>query len=158
MAVYLSELDMDIKIETATLDFLNELYEIEKDSFAEEAFTQVQIRSLLIDYNTIALIARQSEKIVGFVIALIEMTRNRSFGHIITIDVSPPFRRRGIAERLLQNVEAQLKEKGVNECRLEVREDNIAALNLYLKLGYHKVGRLEKYYGTAHGLYLRKSI
>jgi ribosomal protein S18 acetylase RimI-like enzyme len=46
----------------------------------------------------------------------------------------------------------------LRECRLEVREDNAAALNLYQKLGYKKVGKLEKYYGEAHGLYLQKTL
>ena len=46
----------------------------------------------------------------------------------------------------------------MGECCLEVREENTAALNLYSKLGYKTIGRLEKYYGTAHGLYLRKIL
>jgi len=41
---------------------------------------------------------------------------------------------------------------------LEVREDNVAAVNLYQKLGYKKVGRLENYYGNAHGLHLKKML
>jgi ribosomal protein S18 acetylase RimI-like enzyme len=46
----------------------------------------------------------------------------------------------------------------VKECHLEVREDNAAALSLYRKLGYAKVGTLKKYYGTKHGLYHKKSL
>jgi ribosomal protein S18 acetylase RimI-like enzyme len=80
------------------------------------------------------------------------------FGHILTVDIAPSYRRRGIAQKLLREIEAIFKEKGVKECRLEVREDNAAALNLYQKLGYKKVGKLEKYYGDAHGLYLKKAL
>jgi ribosomal protein S18 acetylase RimI-like enzyme len=39
-----------------------------------------------------------------------------------------------------------------------VREDNIAALGLYRKLGYEKIAKLKSYYGKANGIYLRKSL
>jgi ribosomal protein S18 acetylase RimI-like enzyme len=72
--------------------------------------------------------------------------------------VAPSFRHRGIAQTLLGEVEGMLKQRGVYECRLEVREDNSAALRLYRKLGYREIGRLEHYYGKAHGLYLKKVL
>jgi ribosomal protein S18 acetylase RimI-like enzyme len=51
-----------------------------------------------------------------------------------------------------------LSRKEAVECRLEVREDNVAAINLYKKQGYQTIGRLRNYYGSAHGLYLRKNL
>ena len=81
-----------------------------------------------------------------------------TFGHMLTIDVASAYRRKGIAQKLLQEIETLLKEKGISECRLEVRENNNAALNLYQKMGYTKIGLLEEYYGTAHGLYLKKCL
>jgi ribosomal protein S18 acetylase RimI-like enzyme len=80
------------------------------------------------------------------------------FGHILTVDIEPSHRRKGIAQKLLHEIEAIFIERGIKECRLEVREDNVAASNLYQKLGYKKVGKLEKYYGDAHGLYLKKTL
>jgi ribosomal protein S18 acetylase RimI-like enzyme len=53
--------------------------------------------------------------------------------------------------------EAIFKTKGAKECRLEVRENNAAAIGLYIKLGYEKISLLERYYGEAHGFYLRKA-
>ena len=47
---------------------------------------------------------------------------------------------------------------GHSGCRLEVREDNHAAIKLYKALGYQTVGKLEKYYGTKHGIYLKKML
>jgi ribosomal protein S18 acetylase RimI-like enzyme len=58
----------------------------------------------------------------------------------------------------LQEIEKIFKEKGVKACRLEVREDNIAALRLYQKSGYKKVAKLKNYYGNAHGIYLQKDL
>jgi ribosomal-protein-alanine acetyltransferase len=150
--------DKSIRIKATYLTSVDTLYEIEQKSFREEAFTRSQIAILLTNAKAISYAALVNGKIAGFIIALVENFRGESFGHIITIDVMPRHRRKGIGERLLDAVEVRLREKGVNECRLEVREDNIGALALYLKNGYTNEGRLEKYYGSSHGLYLRKKL
>ena len=149
---------MELIIETATLKLLDELYEIEKQSFTREAFTKREIACLLGDYNAIGLVARVNGEIAGFLIARIDVERGRTFGHVLTLDVTPSCRRKGIARKLLDELETLLRQKGAVECLLEVREGNEAAISLYLKLGYRKMGRLEKYYGDAHGLYLQKTL
>ncbi len=150
--------DMAIKIEDASTRFLDKLYEIEKQCFGQEAFTKQQLAYLLTDYNAIGLVARVNGEIAGFAIARVDIGRNASFGHILTVNTAPAYRRKGIAQKLLQEIETIFREKGIRECRLEVREDNAAALNLYHKLGYKKVGSLERYYGETHGLYLQKTL
>jgi len=149
---------MEVKIEDASIKFLDKFYEIEKQCFIREAFTKQQIAYLLTDYNAISLVARVNDEIAGFVIGRIDIVRNTPFGHILTVDIASSYRRKGIAQKLLREIEAVFKERGIKECRLEVREDNVAASNLYQKLGYEKAGKLEKYYGEAHGLYLRKTL
>jgi ribosomal protein S18 acetylase RimI-like enzyme len=149
---------MEVKIEDASIRFLDEYYDIEKQCFEREAFTKQQIAYLLTDYNAVGLAARVSGEIAGFVIGRIDIVRNASFGHILTVDILPSYRRKGIAQKLLREIEAIFREKGAKECRLEAREDNAAALSLYRKLGYKKAGTLEKYYGDAHGLYLKKTL
>ena len=84
--------------------------------------------------------------------------RNSLVGHILTIDVSIAHRQKKIAEKLMQEIEKIFKEKGAGSCHLEVREDNVAALNLYKKLGYKKIAKLKNYYGNAHGIYLKKDL
>jgi ribosomal-protein-alanine acetyltransferase len=149
---------MDIKVEHLSISHLAKLYEIEKQCFEQEAFTKQQLAYLLTDYNIIGLAARVNGEIVGFAIARVDIIRSAPFGHIFTLDIAPAYRRRGIAQKLLHGIETTFKEGGIKECRLEVREDNVAALNLYQKLGYTKVDTLEKYYGNAHGLYLKKIL
>lgn len=151
-------IDMEIKIEDTSIRLLGKLYEIERQCFGQEAFTKQQLAYLLTDYNAIGLAARVNDEIAGFAIARVNIERNASFGHIITVDVAPAYRRKGIAQKLLHEVETIFREKGIKEYRLEVREDNVAALNLYQKLGYKKAGKLEKYYGDTHGLYLQKTL
>jgi ribosomal-protein-alanine acetyltransferase len=149
---------MDIKIVEVSIRLLDKLCEIEKQCFEQEAFTKQQLSYLLTAYNVIGLAALVNDEIAGFAIARVDIKRNEQFGHIVTVDVKPAYRHKGIAQKLLQEIETILRERGIKECRLEVRENNVAALNLYQKLGYKKVSKLEKYYGTAHGLYLKKIL
>lgn len=149
---------MEIKIEAASIKSLDKLYQIEERCFDEEAFSKQQIAYLLGDYNTIALQAKVNGEIAGFIIAQIELEEDVLFGHIVTINVTPLYRRKGVAKLLLAEIEMMLRQRSISECRLEVREDNHAAIRLYQSLGYQRVGKLEKYYGKSHGLYLKKSL
>jgi [ribosomal protein S18]-alanine N-acetyltransferase len=149
---------MELKIETASIKLLDKLCEIEEQCFDQEAFTKRQIAFLLADYNAIALVAKTADDIAGFIITEVEIENNTLFGHIITINVAPKYRRKGIASKMIQETESILKQKGIRECHLEVREDNSTALKLYQKSEYKKISRLEKYYGKANGLFLKKNL
>ena len=149
---------MRIEIETATTKLLDKLYEIETQSFRNEAFTKQEIAYFLTDYNAIGLAARVNGEIVGFAIGRIDAARGTQYGHILTIEALPSHRRKGIAEKLLTDLETLFKQKGAKESRLEVREDNTAAISLYQKLGYERVGKLERYYVDAHALTLKKAL
>jgi ribosomal-protein-alanine acetyltransferase len=149
---------MTVTVEDASVKYLDRLYEIETECFGEEAFTKKQIAQLLTDYNSISLIARENGEIVGFVVGMIYPDRKAINGHILTIDVSPSHRRKGIGKMLLQEMESIFSQKSVQACLLEVREDNVAATGLYRKLGYKEIGRLENYYGNANGIYLKKIL
>lgn len=150
--------DMAVTIETASIHNLDRLYQIETECFEAEAFTKQQIAGLLRSYNSISLVAKEDSEIVGFIISNVFVERSALNGHILTIDVLPKHRLRGIGGRLLQEVEKIFVEKGVKASYLEVREGNVAALGLYQRFGYKKVGRLENYYGNSHGIYLRKAL
>jgi len=145
-------------IEDASLKDLDRLYEIETECFGREAFTKAQVAQLLRNYNSIGLVARVEGLIVGFVIGDMYVDGRILQGHICTIEVLPNFRRQGIGEKLLQEIEKIFRQKNVRASALEVREDNIPAIRFYRKLGYDTIGRLKNYYGSAHGLYLEKTL
>ena len=149
---------MLLRIEKASIEHLDRLYEIEMKCFEREAFKKQQIAYMLTDSSSVSLVSRVKGQIVGFVIGKTCMDKKSATGRILTIDVSPDHRRKGIGQRLLQEIEKTFKDKGVKICFLEAREDNIAALNLYQKFGYKKVGRLKNYYGNAHGIHFRKVL
>ncbi|HYB68766.1 MAG TPA: ribosomal protein S18-alanine N-acetyltransferase [Candidatus Acidoferrales bacterium] len=145
-------------IEDALVRNLGRLCEIETECFRDEAFTKGQMLQLLKEYNCVNLVARVDGTIAGFVIGMIYVDRKATYAHILTIDVSPAYRRKGIGQMLLQEIERIFKEKGVKASHLEVKEDNVAAINLYRKLGYEKIGKLRNYYGKANGIYFKKVL
>jgi ribosomal-protein-alanine N-acetyltransferase len=149
---------MEIKIEDASIKYLDKLYELEMQCFTQEAFSKRQIAYLLTDYNAIRLIAKINSEVVGFVISQIEVEEDSVFGHIVTVNVATSFRRKGIATKLLNGTQTILKTRGIKQIRLEVRHNNSAAIKLYQHLGFKEIAKLEGYYGKEHGLYLQKNL
>jgi ribosomal-protein-alanine N-acetyltransferase len=149
---------MAVVIESASIGHLDRLYEIEKECFKDEAFTKNQIAYLLSIYNSISLVAKENGKIVGFVIGTLDFEGDIIVGHVLTLDVCPSHRRKGVGTKLLQELEKIFLNNGAKKCRLEAREDNVAALNLYRKLGYIKVKRIDNYYKVVHGILFEKYL
>jgi ribosomal protein S18 acetylase RimI-like enzyme len=147
-----------VKIETATIKLLDKLYEIEKQSFQREAFSKRLIGYLLKDYNAINLVARLDGEIVGFAIGRIEEEAGMLYGHVFTLETLPSYRHKGVGQKLLNLLEDMFSARGAVESRLEVREDNLAAISLYLKLGYEKANKIEGYYGNATGFFFKKIL
>ena len=150
---------MSITTRRASLKDLDTLCEIEKECFTSEAFTREQIGYLLRTPTGVGLIAEMGHETVGFIIGLIREYGDARIGHICTLDVSTKHRRRGVASRLLDDLERVFRERGVQTSHLEVRVNNLAAQELYRKHGYTDVGVLRNYYGGGiHGIQLKKNL
>jgi len=150
---------LSITIRRASLKDLDTLCEIEKECFTSEAFTREQIGYLLRAPMGVGLVAEINHEIVGFIIGLIQGYGSAKIGHIWTVDVLTKNRRRGVASRLLDDLEQIFMKRGVQTSHLEVRADNLAAQELYRKHGYMDVGVLKNYYGRGiHGIQLKKNL
>lgn len=147
---------MPLNIKQATIEDLEKLYTIEKECFTFEAFSKGQIASLLMAPNSVSLIAKENDEILGFIIGIIY---EEMIGHIFTLDVAIKHRRKGIGLKLLRELEKIFIEKGVKACFLEVKLDNLAARQLYEKQGYIKVEELKNFYRKGvHGIRLKKDL
>ena len=65
---------------------------------------------------------------------------------MMNIAVHPDFRRRGVAEALVNALTEELKRMESKCLTLEVRATNEAAKKLYDKLGFSQIGRRPNYY------------
>jgi len=143
----------------ATVRDLDRLHRIEVECFPEEAFTRLQLEYILTFPNFMSLIAEIDGEVAGFIIGSLEVYNDKVVGHIYSIDVLEKFRRRGVASKLLNEMEKLLVERGAEECYLEVRVDNLAARSLYKKHGYKQIEILKDYYREGiHGIRLKKQL
>ena len=118
---------------------LERLCEIDRRCFPPAlVYTAGDMREILRP-GAMALVAENDRgEAVGFAVAL--------GGHIVTVDVLPRYRRRGIAGELLLDLERRLGSRGRRVVRLETAVGNRAAQALYLSLGYTCLGSLPRYY------------
>ena len=88
-----------------------------------------------------------SRKLLGFILT-------RCIGdeaEVMTVAVSAPARRNGIAALLLDNHLQRLRTLRVVRLFLEVSEANLPARRLYSKFGFTEVGVRDGYYRTIDG-------
>lgn len=81
-------------------------------------------------------------------------------GEILNVAVSPDFRKKGIAQMLLDKSFEIFYDKEVTRVMLEVRPSNTAAHTLYIKNGFQPLAVRKNYYTspTEDGLVMEKSL
>jgi ribosomal-protein-alanine N-acetyltransferase len=89
------------------------------------------------------LVAERDGSVVGFG----GMMMIGDEAHLMNIAVDRPARRLGIARRLLTTLIADVVESGCRHLTMEVRPDNVAALEMYRAFGLAPVGIRPDYYG-----------
>lgn len=112
--------------------YLGELYEPEANHI-------LSVQELLAPEVTF-LVARQGERIVGTgavrAMPAEDDTAGRAYGEVKRMYVDPAQRGQRIGERLLQQLEQTLRERGLTQALLETGEDQHAAVRLYERCGY----------------------
>jgi ribosomal-protein-alanine N-acetyltransferase len=131
-----------IRVEKAELHHVPEIHAIEAESFAV-AWSETSIKYEVIGKHSICLVLVDD---ADFVYGHAYMRHVINEGHICNIAVRLGHRNQGFASML---VEAFLQEAAKLEMiglTLEVRESNIAAINLYKKHGFKQEGIRKDYY------------
>lgn len=80
----------------------------------------------------------------GFVLARVAADE----AEILTLLVLPPYRRHGLARRLLEQAAEQARGQGAAKLFLEVAANNDAARSLYIGSGFAQTGVRPRYYGS----------
>lgn len=126
--------------------------------FPGDRLSRRQLRHLLTRAHAEAWVAEDDDgRVVGDAIVLYRRGFDSARLHSLVVD--PGARGKGLGAALLDEVERGASERGCVSVRLEVREDNPVAQNLYRSRGYAVVGRTDDYYqdGSA-ALRMRKSL
>ena len=94
----------------------------------------------------------------GVVMGLIHINDIYDRYEVYYIYVLQEFRQRGIALKLMQYVINLGKENNIINITLEVKEDNLAAINLYKKLGFIEKSVRKGYYKGVDGILMEKEM
>mgnify|MGYP001624143185 FL=1 len=99
-------------------------------------------------------VVEENNKIIGFATYSIIYER----GEIVDIIIKPKMRFRGYGSKLLNFIVEMIRKNGCVNITLEVNSTNVAAINLYNKLGFEVVAVRKKYYGENDGYLMKKDL
>jgi len=129
---------MDLNIEKMSLldaDSISSRLQSDFDDF----WTTSLLKSEIENKNNLCLVAKLEQSIVGFACIWFSIDD----AHITNIVTHIDYRNQGIASKLLEEIIAKVKDKPLT---LEVRVSNLAAIHLYEKYGFKKIGIRKNYY------------
>ncbi|WP_345315911.1 GNAT family N-acetyltransferase/peptidase C39 family protein [Ferrimonas gelatinilytica] len=128
----------------ATLADLSALNALEQQLFDGDRISPRQMKRFLQSPQAQIFLAHSGTELAGY--ALLLFHQGTQLSRLYSIAVKPDFRGRRIAQTLVEQCERTALDQGFNTLRLEVREDNIAAIKLYEKMGYRVLRLLIHYY------------
>ena len=123
---------------------LETLWAIDQACFPPDiSYSQNEIAGFIMYPGSRTWVAEEGGAIMGFLIA---GRQSRGVGHIVTIDVVGPSRRRGVGSKLMEAAEQWAREQGMAFIHLETAVDNLPAQRFYAARGYRRSRRIEDYY------------
>ena len=132
-----------VEIRQATRADLLAIYRIEKQVF-DQPWPYPAFEKFLGEPNF--LVAVTNDRIVGYVVADTTPNAGRDIGHIKNLAVHPAAQSRGLGRGLLQRAILGLAVNDAYQIKLEVREGNTRARNLYREEGFEPAKRIPRYY------------
>jgi ribosomal protein S18 acetylase RimI-like enzyme len=119
-----------------------------------KAYSRAELLFYVKHPSSICRVAEMSGMVSGFALGL---TAGRANGHVVTIDVIPEARRRGVGRALMESLHRAFRELGVARVVLEVDAADEGAQRFYRGLGYVRGELLRGYYrqlGDAFRMFL----
>jgi ribosomal-protein-alanine N-acetyltransferase len=110
-------------------------------------FTRSAMRRFAEAKKARVVIAEEIGVLVGFVILHVDEGEDGRTGYVVTLDVEPALRRRGIAGMLMNEVARQARVNGCGAIVLQVFTGNQAAVKFYDRAGFVRSHRESGFYG-----------
>jgi ribosomal-protein-alanine N-acetyltransferase len=130
---------------------LEAMFQLDEACFAEEfRFDRESMREFAEERNAVVRVAQKGcGEIVGFVIVHVEYVATGWRAYVVTLDVAAECRQKGLASRLMREVEACATVTGVRWMQLHVSTGNAGAIRFYERLGYKQISLRQGFYGEA---------
>lgn len=108
----------------------------------QDPWSERSIASELENPLSLWLVAMEKDRLLGYVGSQTVLDET----DMMNVAVDPAARRQGVAWALIQELTAQLKQRGSRKLSLEVRASNLGAIRLYESLGFVRLGCRPGYY------------
>lgn len=132
-------------------DDIAEISRLEEASF-NDPYPSYFLSELARDNPETFLVLTLNNEVVGY--GIIDHWEDHD--HLISIAVRPDLRRKGFGEALLAELEKRRSKE--RPLKLEVRQSNLAAIQLYSKRGFTKTGVAEGYYGDGEDAIIMEKV
>lgn len=138
-------------VRQAELSDINDIIKINRICLPENYSFDFFYR-ILSDFGYACVVGQVEGEIVGYALSRIErpftsfLGVQSAKGHIISIAVLPKYRRQGLGNKIMKYGMKKLIEHDVEIIYLEVRVSNVAAVEMYKKLGFYVKKEFKEYY------------
>ena len=133
-----------MKIEIANIDEIDDILQIEHSSFTDPWSKSSFEEAINSDNITVYSVTNDNGNMVGFsCLLMIDYD-----AEILNIAGARNSRNQGIGTLLATHMINICRSNGVEDIFLEVRESNVSARALYVKLGFAEIGKRKKYYSN----------
>ena len=123
------------KLTINDVDYIEQIFNLEKDIFKNSAFSKESTENLVKADNSFIYAYLIDEKIYGYLIVLDSI----DVYEILAIATIEEYRNKGIAQELLDKIKTK-------DIFLEVRESNKKAINFYKKNNFKQISIRKGYY------------
>jgi ribosomal protein S18 acetylase RimI-like enzyme len=138
---------VEVRVRRGGTADLRALLDLENEVFHTDRLSRQSLRRFLDSPNAELVIADLDGRLAGY--ALVLFRSRTSTARLYSIAISPSCGRRGVGKALLAAAEQAALARNCTSLRLEVHENNAAAIALYRQAGYRQFGRHEAYYGDS---------
>ena len=135
---------MSHQIRIASEADLENIMQIEKACFGNDAWSKSNMKSEILAPHTTYVVDEESDSLIGY--AGLSKLASSTSSDIQTIAVSESHRGLGVGRKLMESLLDFAREQKAKEVFLEVREDKPTPQKLYASLGFSAIDRRENYY------------
>ena len=123
------------KLTSDDVDYIEQIFNLEKEIFKNSAFSKSYLNTLIKGDNSFIYIYLIDDKVCGYLIILDSI----DVYEILAIATVEEYRNKGIAQELLAKIR-------IKNIFLEVRESNQTAINFYKKNKFKEISIRKNYY------------
>ena len=123
------------KLTSDDIDYIEQIFNLEKEIFKNSAFSKSYLNTLIKGDNSFVYVYLIDSKVCGYLIVLDSI----DVYEILAIATIEEYRNKGIAQELLAKIR-------IKNIFLEVRESNQTAINFYKKNKFKEISIRKNYY------------